>query len=270
MNVRPLLLVSACLGCFTHSLWAVDCTGTAVTSFGEWIIADLDGTGAKRWAVTVPLPQGQEGSMYLGVLLDQNGQPTGPCDCPDAHRDCIPEPYAHVHYVHAYPLTIMINGTPFNITETMALAFWDDEYPSSDGYNRNGAGMDVSQNCFGHAMDLGTWVESQPSGTGPWAQKCWQGTGPYDDAAKLALNQTLIHAIKIEEWQTCSAPPHGTVKKIKKTSEKYRNSPVYERSMSCNPPFTLKQQFGGGYSWPDGQQIGPFLMGTWGPFKPKP
>ncbi|MEW4527647.1 hypothetical protein [Maioricimonas sp. JC845] len=116
-------------------------------------------------------------------------------------------------------------------------AFWDWEY--RDGYTRQGS-PSLTQNCYGHALGTGTYVDDGLYGADQIIQDCWTVTSESD--AKVAYCHG--HAIRVTS-EYCNEGEAG-MDLITSTSEKYRESPIYTKNGDCNSPATpLKNKFEG-------------------------
>lgn len=282
MKIRIFVYTFACLVAVPCIAADPECTPRSVGSFTEFLKADLDGTGQKKWQVTALLTgdPNEVDLQYAGKYQ------TGPmqfadCDCPNDHRDCDrtpgPQPYYHIHYQHDYPLVITVNMAPFNITEQMVQDFWDDEY---EDYEREG-GVDVTQNCHGYGLGYGTWIQGDSGplrGIQSIVGKCYDTVyADYPEATIVTSTQfggglAWGHMIKIEDTALVSVPHGGFAEMVTETSEKYRDSPVYRYEGDANNLPTFKPELGARWVWVEGQQPqqqGPNSLGEYIGWKPK-
>lgn len=252
MKVCTLLLALA-FGLICESVaWAAQCPGVRPgNTFTEFVLANLDGTGAKRWAVLVEVPA-NGWFDYVGIMMDPNNPGLMvPCDCPNAHHDCQASSYDHIHFAWALPQQGSWDGMNFqNITTAMAEAFWDDEY-LADGYQRAGT-LDNTSNCYGYCTGLGTWIQSFNT----VRDHCYLTTSLANLDAVLAEGQG--HCIKIDGSMFCPDDHTGGFI-ITGTSEKYRDSPIYSKAGACPTGVQLKGQLRGGTNF-NAKSLAPYTL----------
>ena len=118
---------------------------------------------------------------------------------------------------------IIING--FTFTEQHNKDYWAWVY---DGYTVDGNGnCDWTQNCHGYAFGVGNWPDDSTiiKAAGSPVVNCW-----IQDMTDARIADNTGHTLKISV-EDC---PLSVGLKILATTEKFRESPKYKLTTSCN------------------------------------
>lgn len=171
------------------------------------------------------------------------------CICPNGHKTHLNRGFDHWHNQFTIPAggriadtdPVIPNMQTIMVTPQMIEAFWDWEY-TQDGFQRvAGTGWDVSQNCYGYAMDLGTWGQTQHMGI--ILADDWVGNRP-PAVRTMALTGDYGHCARIQ-MTMCPQGPGGytAVPACIKATEKFRDSPIYERAGTCMSATSPKMEW---------------------------
>jgi hypothetical protein len=140
----------------------------------------------------------------------------------DNHSTSAATKIDHVHVTSAFPYTDSQNR---QITAVEVEAYWDFKYA---GYIQE-SDTSTSQNCYGYATDHGIWIND----VAPVLQDEYVA-----DATWKAVIQNIAadgHMIKVFPIWYCLLADRSEHLKLRKTSEKNRDSGVYKKEALAHP-----------------------------------
>jgi hypothetical protein len=216
-------------------IFAVPWTGFAgctieLDSFTVWCRTTINGTDTD-YPVPIYLDAGAAGntnsddwgSATVYLLVDEM---MNPCNTGKQNCDGDDYSYADVTVNNAWSLTHTVNGVEITSDVDDNDAYWDERY---DGYTQNGA-VDYTQNCHGYAFGVGDWPDDNADGHDILLEV---GTCYVNASVKDAILATCgTHSIKVT-GDECSIWEF-TWEITDSTSEKFRESGIYEQSNGCN------------------------------------
>jgi hypothetical protein len=140
----------------------------------------------------------------------------------DGHSTSAGTKINHVHVTSTFPYTDSQNR---QITAVEVDAFWDNKYA---GYTKV-SGTDPTQNCYGYATSHGIWINA----VGPVLQDEYAA----DQTVKAVIQNIPAqdHMIKVFPIWYCLLADRKEYLNVSKTSEKNRDSGVYEKEPVGHP-----------------------------------
>jgi hypothetical protein len=192
--------------------------------------------------IPVEHPGHPPGLVTLGKVILYEGNAS-------LKTNCAGEKYNHgvISIDDNWVVSVLVGGQPRNVGKADNERYWDHYYQDYAKVS----GIDYSMNCHGYAFGVGDWPQSSlgiiRESSPPHPDDCYKTVTPADWKEVEIASDDPGHSIKITGDECTivigdpgNVPVETTLKMYEKTSsEKFRESGVYEQSGSCQNPVNL-------------------------------